>query len=858
MKFSYRLVHLKSKLTLFTLSAFIALILVIINACQPQVSVVENQLISPPSPILVQAKAPRSIRPKSTQLGNFTWHNVNIQGMGYVTGLVISPQPPYDVYVRTDVGGAYRFDRKNNSWFPLLDMFDSNFSKGGVGIESIAIDPSKPNTVYVALTSKNSTFKDGDSKIKYKYSGEVMVSNDKGKTWKPTGLGKHNIYVGANQAYRSDTGERLVVDPNNSSLIYFASRRDGLWKKDGNADWEEVTGGLPQPSSLPEYTKDGKDNIDIPGFTFVAFDHRTKPAQTIYVGVHGSGVWQSRDGGKSWQNIQGADDPLRGVIADDGTLYVAFGTWGRAGKNTSGSLRKYQNGSWSEITPDGKGRVYSGVTVEKNQPHTVMAIADKWVYRSSDGGKNWHKHTMAMGADDANNPKDTVNTSAPGYYQAYASTGAASITIDPSNSKHVWWTNGWGVARCDDTTAKTPDYKWLMNNLEELDSNMVRVPPKPKNQGGADLLSAVQDKIGFRHISRNQVPTASISPTGIPTNPAFQWANRDWKVYPVPYPHIAGATGMDYSYNNPDHAAIVGFNQWQGFWGVHGVTSDNGKTWKGFASVPTEELWKNDKSAKEKVLAIAGQIAMSPTNPQNIVWAPTWGTWTHYTKDGGKTWQLSRNLNHNPPPQPFDQKNNDHLHYDALPKSWSNSINPWLSSYILAADRKDPQGKTFYYFDGGAFYYSSDGGANWNKSKADKFPSWIIRPTIVPNPTKQGDIWMSFARNPEDANVNSLYRSSDGGKTFNIVSSVKSCEFIGFGKGSSPQNPYIYIFGRVADATKDTMYKSEDMGKSWSQISDPNILQFPGITYIEGDMRTPNLVYAALTGRGIMVGEGGR
>ena len=28
----------------------------------------------------------------------FAWKNVNIQGMGYVTGLVIHPKPPHDIY----------------------------------------------------------------------------------------------------------------------------------------------------------------------------------------------------------------------------------------------------------------------------------------------------------------------------------------------------------------------------------------------------------------------------------------------------------------------------------------------------------------------------------------------------------------------------------------------------------------------------------------------------------------------------------------------------------------------------------------------------------------------------------------
>ena len=844
-----RSAHQIRRLSFLLLLVCTALLLLALHACG-QESVVQTQ-----SQVEAQSQVPTQSRsPTRSKTGQFfNWENVNIQGMGYVTGLAIAPIAPYDVYIRTDVGGAYRFDRKTNQWIPLLDMFDTNFAKGGIGVESIAIDPTQPQRVYVVTNHRNSTVKAGDGKMQYKYAGEVMVSDNRGETWKPTGLGKNNVFVGPNNAYRSDTGERLAVDPNKSGLLLYASRRDGLWKKDGVGAWTRVLGGLPDPSSLPGYKNpDGKESDDIPGFTFVAFDKNSSklnnPTQTIYVGIHGSGVWRSTNGGNNWSNIVGGNDPLRSAIASDNTLYVSFGTPGSNGSKTSGGVRKYKSGAWTDIAPDGTDKVYSAVSVQADQPNTVMAISDKYVYRSLDGGKNWKKQTMYMGARDANNPKDPVNSSAPGYYLSYSATGASVALIDPSNPKQVWWTNGWGVARTDDVTAATPFYKWQMNNLEELDVNILRVPPKPKAQGGADLLSGVQDMIGFRHDSRNLVPTAKFDPVNIPISPGYKWANPDWKVYPAPFPHVAGATGMDYSYNKPDYAAFVGFHQWQGNWSVYGMTSDNGKTWKAFESIPKENLWKADKSAQEEVAAIAGQIAMSPTNPQN--------TWAHYTTDGGKTWQLAHYVDHDPKPNPYDPQNNDQTHYDALPKSWANSISPWVSAYILAADRKDPQGKTFYYYDGWKFYYSNDGGANWRKGASGNLPAWLIRPAIVPNPTQQGDVWMSFARNPEDVNVNKLYHSKDGGKTFSVVSSVDSCEFITFGKGSSNTKPYIYIFGRVNGATKDTMYKSENMGKSWIAISNLNVQQFPGLTYLEGDMRSPNLVYVGLTGRGIMVGEG--
>ena len=798
------------------------------------------------------------ISAQTQSLQSFKWNNVNIQGMGYVTGMAIAPVKPYDVYVRTDVGGAYRFDRKNQKWLPLMDMFDTNFSGGGIGVESITVDPKKPKRVYVAVKHGSSIITENQTK-KYKYSGEIFVSDDRGNTWKPTELGKKDVFMGANQEYRSDTGERLAVDPNKSEIIYFASRRDGLWRRNEKQEWTQVSSGLPAAKSLPEYNKsNGKENKDIPGFTFVAFDAKSRKdnqaTQTIYVGVHGKGVWQSKDAGESWRNIDGGKDPLRGTVADDGTLYVNFGTKPKNGGKKSGAVRKYQNGKWNDITPDGD-KIYSAVAVQDNNPNMVMAVADKYLYRSNNGGNSWDKQTMYMGAYDANYPKDKVNPSAPKYYQSYSGTGASVVVIDPANPKQAWWTNGWGVACSDNITAKEPSFKWLMNNLEELDANLVRVPPLPKSQGGADLISAVQDMIGFRHVNRHKVPSEKINPANIDTNPAYKWANPDWNQYPVPFPHVAGATGMDYAYKKPNYAAFVGFHQWQAFHPIHGITNDNGKTWQAFESVPTENMWKEEKSKREKTVAMGGQIAMSPTNPNNMVWSPTWGPWTHYTMDGGKTWKIARNLDHDPKPEPFDPNNDKHTHYDALPKSWANSIHPYLSSYILASDRQDPTGKTFYYYDGWTFYYSNDGGANWRKGAAGKLPTWKVRPAIVSNPTKQNDVWMSFARNPEELEGNKLYHSTDGGKNFKPITSVDTCEFVTFGKGNSDKNPYIYIFGRVAGAKKDAMYISKNMGQTWKQISNPDVQQFPGITWLEGDMRQSNLVYAALTGRGIMVGE---
>ena len=184
-------------------------------------------------PRAVVAQSPLAEPPPSQP---YVWRNVAMGGGGFVDGIVFHPSAKNLMYARTDVGGAYRWDDKRKEWIALTDWLSpaqGNFT----GIESIALDPSDSNRVYLAA----GTYSWGDAAI--------LRSDDQGRNFQRTDV---PFKMGGNEAGRFN-GERLAVDPNDGEILFFGSRHDGLWKSnDRGATWRKV-GGFPsiQPDQPP-------------------------------------------------------------------------------------------------------------------------------------------------------------------------------------------------------------------------------------------------------------------------------------------------------------------------------------------------------------------------------------------------------------------------------------------------------------------------------------------------------------------------------------------------------------------------------------------------------------------------------
>jgi len=725
---------------------------------------------APPAPAAPASGAP----PASVA---YSWKNVVILGGGFVSGVVFSPVEKDLVYARTDVGGAYRWNPADRTWTPLTDHLgrDSNF----LGIESLAADPVDANTVYLAAGTYTGSWVG---------NGALLRSNDRGNTWKVIDM---PMKMGGNENGRSN-GERLAIDPNLPSILYFGSRKNGLWKStDSGSTWGKVD------------SFSASDNDKGIGIPIVLFDKASggKGSATpiIYAGVanNDGSLYRSTDAGATWKLVP--DQPT-GVMASHaafdaaGTLYISYGNGPGPNDVTDGAVWKYQHkaGKFTKISPvvprSGDTFGYGGLSVDAAPAHTgtlMVSTIDRWtqgdeVYRTTDGGAHWKALFPRVVRDDAG-AKYLYWHRPPTEPMGRGWMG--DIDIDPFNPGRVMYVTGQGIWATEDATAADTDkpthWTFLDRGLEEIVAKGLVSPPS-----GPPLLSAVGDLCGFRHDALD-APSAG----GMFDNPI-----------------CASATGIDVAWGKPDVVARVGWDD-KKQWGAYSL--DGGTHWTPFPSMPPGKG--------------AGSIAVS-ADGTTFLWAPMEGP-VVVSNDRGATWARAEGL-------PAPEKSPDWAPVPFRP----------------AADRVNP--KKLYVLDarGGQAYTSVDGGAHFTGSPSGlpnladyQFSSASAQAV----PGIEGDVWVT--------SLKELNHSTNSGKTYETVPGVTEVNALGFGKAADGKKyPALYLMGKINDVTG--FFRSDDAGATWVRINDDGH-QYGFCSVIVGDPRVYGRVYVGTGGRGIVYGE---
>jgi hypothetical protein len=734
-----------------------------------------------------RARASRAPRASEER---YVWKNVAVLGGGFVTGIVFNPTERDLVYARTDVGGAYRWDAGLRAWAPLLDWIgqpDWNLQ----GVESLATDPVEPKRVYIAA----GTYTNQDVG-----NGEILSSTDQGRTWRRTPM---PLKMGANEAGRG-SGERLVVDPHQGSVLFFGSRRDGLWQSaDHAATWHKVEGFPNLPDGSVAYQQEqanpqpGRFNYlaQAVGIVFVRFDPASggpgEPTPTIYAAISrtGESLFRSRDAGATWEPVPGqpvAFRPNRADLSSSGALFVTYGDEPGPNRMGDGAVFKLdtRTGAWTNVTPEKPGTTpekrfgYAAVCVDPQDPATVVVTT--WhrgpsddIYRSRDGGATW---TTLL-------DKATWDHAAAPYTSTMHHHWMSSIAIDPFEPNHMLFTTGFGIwatrNATDASAGRATRWSFDDQGLEET-VPLALVSPS----AGAHLVSGLGDIDGFRHDDLGVSP-----PNGRFDAPGYK--NTEWLDVAGRAPGVLVRSGTTYGNDR-----ILG-----------AYSRDGAVHWKGFPSEPPR-VEPSDRFG-------TGPIAVS-ADGRVVVWTPRHNR-PYVTSDDGVTWRPVGGA-------PVD--------------------------LAMVADRVDPA--RFYGYDAGegVLYLSMNGGGAVQVVRrglpVPHGSRGQARGELRAVPDRPGELWLAVDK--------ALFHlTATWGFAADKITSVEEVTSVGFGKAAARgEYPTIFAVGEMGG--RFGIFRSDDRAANWVRITD-DAHGYGSASHVTGDPRVFGRVYFATGGRGIVYGD---
>ncbi|MGN6270939.1 MAG: WD40/YVTN/BNR-like repeat-containing protein [Sphingomonas sp.] len=548
---------------------------------------------------------------------DYHWRSVTVGGGGFAPGVVFSPAVSGLAYLRTDMGGAYRWEDAAGRWTPLEDSIATG---SYMGVESVAADPVDPDTVYLAVGMSSRS------------AAAILRSTDRGAHWQIVPV---PFRMGGNENGRG-LGERLAIDPRHTATLLFGSRHQGLWRSDDSAHhWHKVA-GFPLPGlGLPS----GRSTHG--GLSFVLFAPRS-PGR-IFVASADPGqhhLFVSDDDGKSWSAVAGGPEtallPAKGVIGSDGVLTITYCDGIGPTGITRGAVWRYDpaSGQWTDVTPDKRPEAppggYMGVAVSARDPQLIaVSTIDRsnpvdTVWRSEDAGRHWQALWTRSTRDVSATP--FLNLDGPASNFGH---WIAGLAIDPFDDSHAAYVTGATVyaTRHFDTAGTMPWTPWTAGIEQTAIITMV------SPTGGAPLVSGFGDIAGFRHTdlttspahlhlnpfltNTNTLDYAGLAPdvmvrsgsthSHIAPGPTLAWSGdngESWR--PLDPPHATSADGAPDPLDTGDAPIVVSAD---GETFVVGgaspmLTRDRGKIWQPVRGLPPRVRITADKADARRFYAI--------------------------------------------------------------------------------------------------------------------------------------------------------------------------------------------------------------------------------------------------------------
>lgn len=775
----------------------------------------------------------------------YEYRNLPIPGGGYVTGFLFDQDREKVLYIRTDIGGCYRFSYENRHWNSLsesVNMFDLSETYP----IAIATDLQQDETLYV-ISGIN---KEGTE-------GTFSISHDGGKTYTREMI---SCFVHGNLNGRG-TGYRLVQNPKDKTTLYFASQKDGLlWTGDHGKTWEKT---------------------DICGEKYLTNVWCAPDGQTLVVGTagittgtkecRGHSLYVSYDAGAHFEplmepeNISIPESKWNGYVAHrydyDGTyLYYTMNYTGAhsyivdmgyscdCGDLLGGRVLRYsfdekgRIASCEDITPMeyalktergtyAPGTVltygFGGISSCPKEPgllalSTLCREEGDMVYLSRDHGSTWqvvlydleignlHFHTSYM-KPEYNGKESLLHW-------------LSDIRINPFDPDEVWFNSGTGVFVCHNFTSEQRSFEDCCDGIEETVHLNVYSPV----DGPVKVLDILGD-LGDFAFEDPDTPCAN------------SFADADGNRYIT-------CINADFSDEHPEYVIVTPRGNWKGKTkGGLILSKDYGKTFERLPLPFGISDYLDERFREIECPNVnSGWVAMA-SDTETICYGVAEGIDLYMkgilvSHDQGAHFHKAQIFGYGKDGIADREQTNEAIHL----KIYADRVNPLV----------------FYGFaDGFSIYLSTDGGDHFYQISEPLCEGTVLGLIDCANKTeirgdagKEGVFYCAMGKyglyrlkvDPETKEIQFVRLTKEGESVFRMGLGVLP------GQDYRTGNKALYICGIIEE--QYGFFRSFDEGKTWEKLNN-DAQQFGDINSMDGDSREPYVFYIATGSFGVKYGK---
>ena len=663
------------------------------------------------------------------------WRCIGPPRGGRVVAVTGDPSDPGTFYFGACAGGVWKTEDGGTYWENVSDGY---FNTASVG--AIAVSDSEPSVVYAGM---------GEACIRLDvtHGDGVYRSNDGGHSWVHLGL--------------EDTRHisRVRIHPTNPDIVFVAALGHAFGPNEQRGIFRSTDGGKNWENVLYKSENAGAGDLSIdpgnPNLLFAGIWQVRRNFWNLTSGGPDSGLWRSRDGGDSWEDVS----------SNPGLPDLPFGRIGVA------------------ISPAKAGRIYA--TVEAGEPG---------VYRSDDYGDTWEL---------VSDNRDLQGR--PWYYQ--------HIFADPQDADTAWVLN-YGAWKSVDG-GKT----WTEVNTPHGDNHDLWIDPRnPRrmiegNDGGAcvsynggETFSTIYNQLTsqFYHLTTDTQFPYRVYGTQ-QDNSAISVPSRSHKgAIPWGDCYTTGSSESGYIVVDPTNPNIV-------ISGAIGSSPGGGGNMLRYdhstGQVRIITVWPEMNTGFGPVDARyrfqwTYPIQFSPHDP-GVLYAA--GNVVFKSTDQGESWgPISPDLTRNDPDKL--QPSGGDITGDASGAETYCTVFSFLES---------PHEKGVFWAgsDDGLVHISRDGGANWANITPPDLEEWTRVDMIEVSPHDPATAYLSGTRYKFDDNRPFLFKTSDYGATWqSITGNLPADDFTRCIREDTERQGLLYV------GTETGIYVSFDDDGTWHSL----------------------------------------